>query len=72
MMNVPREFKWSVESYDELNRMTYEKKREWLKKNEINIRQSLGEAVPTIIFEQIGKKAGKLIDGLCTDGFAKY
>lgn len=72
MMNVPREFKWSGESYDELNKMTYEKKREWLKKNEINIRQSLGEAVPTIIFEQIGKKAGKLIDGLCTDGFAKY
>lgn len=72
MMNVPSEFKWSMESYDELNEMTNAKKREWLKKNEINIRQSLGEAVPTIIFEQIGKKAGKLIDGLYTNEFTRY
>ncbi|OFA12710.1 modification methylase HaeIII [Lentilactobacillus sunkii] len=71
MMNVPSEFRWSKESYDELNGMTHEKKRIWLKKNEINIRQSLGEAVPTIIFEQVGKKAGKLIDGLYTNEFIR-
>lgn len=64
MMNVPKEFKWSDESYDFLNNLTNAEKIAWLKKNEINIRQSLGEAVPPIIFEQVGKKAGELIDRL--------
>jgi len=62
MMNVPKEFKWSDESYNKLNSMSNSEKKSWLKKHEINIRQSLGEAVPTIIFEKIGKKAGKIIN----------
>lgn len=53
MMTVPHDFKWVSTPFDELNAMTVEKKRTFLKKEEIKIRQSLGEAVPTIIFQQI-------------------
>jgi len=66
MMNIPSNYKWDIESYDTLNNLSFEEKKLWLKKNEINIRQSLGEAVPTIIFNKIGQKAGKLIDELST------
>lgn len=62
MMTVPKKFKWSDDSYGYLNSMTVEDKKKWLKINEINIRQSLGEAVPTAIFRQIGEKASDLID----------
>lgn len=53
MMTVPYDFKWSEFSMEELNNLTIAKKREYLKKEEIKIRQSLGEAVPTTIFNQI-------------------
>jgi len=36
--------------------MLYEDKRAYIRKEEIKIRQSIGEAVPTIIFKQIAKK----------------
>lgn len=54
LMNVPKSFKWDNISYYELNHLTEEQKHVWLKKNAIIIRQSLGEAVPTIIFKEIG------------------
>ncbi len=53
MMTVPFEFKWSTYSINELNKLSNIQKVEYLKKEEIKIRQSLGEAVPTIIFNQI-------------------
>lgn len=53
MMSVPKEFKWSRLSLDELNNLPIQEKETFLKKEEINIRQSLGEAVPTEIFRQI-------------------
>lgn len=59
MMNVPSRFKWSEESYEDLNKMSINDKKIWLKNNEITIRQSLGEAVPPIIFRQIGIKVMK-------------
>ena len=34
----------------------FQQKRAFLKKEEIKIRQSLGEAVPTVIFQSIAKK----------------
>lgn len=52
-MTIPREFKWSEYSVDDLNQMSDLEKRTYLKKEEIKIRQSIGEAVPTIIFKQI-------------------
>lgn len=56
MMTVPDSFRWVAKSYDELNRMTLVEKQKFLKKEEIKIRQSLGEAVPTTIFQQIANK----------------
>lgn len=55
MMNIPTSFKWSDIPENELNRMTMEEKKKFLKKNEINIRQSIGEAVPTVIMYKIAK-----------------
>lgn len=59
LMTIPESFKWSEKSIDELNLLTNEEKRAYLKKEEIKIRQSIGEAVPTKIFEQIAKKIKK-------------
>lgn len=56
LMTIPEKFKWSKYELDELNKMSYEEKKIYLKKEEIKIRQSIGEAVPTAIFYQIAKK----------------
>ena len=53
MMTVPESFKWSEESIEYLNALPIEQKKAYLKREEIKIRQSLGEAVPTIIFQEI-------------------
>ena len=53
MMTIPDEFEWSETPYSELNASTLEKKRKFLKKEETNIRQCIGEAVPTAIFKSI-------------------
>lgn len=56
MMTVPEDFKWSDFSLEDLNALSLEEKRKYLKKEDIKIRQSLGEAVPTAIFNAIAKK----------------
>lgn len=61
MMTVPRSFKWVDASLEELNQLSAAKKRAFLKKEEIKIRQSLGEAVPTAIFQAIAKKIGEVL-----------
>lgn len=53
LMSVPNDFKWSSVEIEKIQKMTLKEKQEYLKKHEINIRQSLGEAVPTEIFRQI-------------------
>lgn len=55
MMNIPDNFKWVEESEEELNQLSLEEKQEFLKKNEINIRQCIGEAVPTVIMQKIAR-----------------
>jgi DNA (cytosine-5)-methyltransferase 1 len=55
IMSVPEAFNWVVMPLNELNNLPEEEKRKILKKEEINIRQSLGEAVPTVIFNSIAK-----------------
>ena len=62
MMTVPSSFKWVTEDECELNKLSDEQKRVFLKKHEINIRQSLGEAVPTAIFNAIAKKIKTVTD----------
>lgn len=56
LMSIPDSFRWSSIPEYELNRLSLEEKRKFLKKEEMNIRQSIGEAVPTIIFQQIAKQ----------------
>ena len=53
MMTIPKSFKWVETTEKELNNLSEDQKRKFLKKEEINIRQSIGEAVPTEIFRQI-------------------
>ena len=53
IMTIPKSFKWVQIDEKELNKLSVDDKRKFLKKEEINIRQSIGEAVPTEIFHQI-------------------
>ena len=53
MMTVPREFKWMALELKDLNALTDNEKRRVYKAHETNIRQCLGEAVPTEIVRQI-------------------
>ncbi|MCG4437323.1 DNA (cytosine-5-)-methyltransferase, partial [Erysipelothrix rhusiopathiae] len=60
LMNIPKSFKWSHESEKELNSFSEAEKRAYLTKHEINIRQSIGEAVPTIIMRKIARNIKKV------------
>lgn len=53
MMTIPDSFCWSKTPYEELNQLSIKEKKAFLKKEEANIRQCIGEAVPTVIFEQV-------------------
>lgn len=55
MMTIPDTFRWTNTDLNTLNGRTEEEKRAFLKKEETNIRQCIGEAVPTRIFEKIAK-----------------
>ena len=61
MMTIPDDFAWTDTPYSELNAMTLEEKRKFLKKEETNIRQCIGEAVPTEIFRRIAEKISSFI-----------
>ncbi len=61
MMTVPYSFKWVEADFEALNKLPVAKKRAFLKKEEIKIRQSLGEAVPTAIFQAIAKKIATVL-----------
>ena len=56
MMSVPDSFEWSATPYAQLNTLPLEEKQKYLKKEDVNIRQCLGEAVPTIILQQVAHK----------------
>ena len=56
LMTIPYEFKWIELSLENLNSLSDDEKYKVSKANEMNIRQSIGEAVPTNIFFQIAKK----------------
>lgn len=62
MMSVPKSFQWSENTLEELNSLPLREKEAFLKKEAINIRQNLGEAVPTIIFRQIAKKIKNVLE----------
>lgn len=52
-MTIPFSFKWTDKTLEELNALTKVDKEKFIKQNDINIRQSIGEAVPTAIFQQV-------------------
>jgi len=56
LMSIRDEFNWSDISFGELNKMSLDKKTEFLKKEELNIRRCIGESVPPVIFDSIAKK----------------
>lgn len=53
MMTIPFDFRWVDMSLEKLNALSDEEKRIIYKNNEMNIRQCIGEAVPTEIMRQI-------------------
>ena len=62
MLSIPESFEWSHIKTDKLNEVTELEKKSFLKKEELNIRHCLGEAVPTGVFKNIAsniKKANK-------------
>lgn len=62
MMTVPEEFRWSAHTLDFLNNLSELDKVSYLKQEEIKIRQSLGEAVPTVIFYEIAQKIKEVLN----------
>jgi DNA (cytosine-5)-methyltransferase 1 len=55
MLSIPEHFEWSNIKPQELNKYSDLEKKTFLKKEELNIRHCLGEAVPTGVFNNIAK-----------------
>lgn len=55
LMSIPQSFKW-VHGEENLNTATLLEKKEFIKKNDIMVRQSIWEAVPTLVFQSIANK----------------
>lgn len=53
MMTIPNDFRWVDMSLEELNALSDKEKQEVYKNHEMNIRQCLGEAVPTEVMRQL-------------------
>lgn len=62
IMTIPDDFRWIEKSLEELNALSDKSKKALLKKEEIKIRQSIGEAVPTEIFYQIALNIRDFMD----------
>lgn len=58
MMTVPQEFRWTDIPVETLNAYSPKQKQAFMKREELKIRQSIGEAVPTAIFGGIAQKIG--------------
>lgn len=59
VMSIPDDFKWSDEN---INNLSDVDRKKYLKKYELKIRRSIGEAVPTKIMYQIAKKSKQMLD----------
>jgi Site-specific DNA methylase len=62
MMSIPPTFNWLPCSLEELNSLPLDQKQKLYSKNESNIRQCLGEAVPTEIMRQIASSIKKVLN----------
>jgi DNA (cytosine-5)-methyltransferase 1 len=61
MMSVPKNFEWLNIKTKELNNYSVLMQKAFLKKEELNIRHCLGEAVPTGVFESIASNIKKVL-----------
>ncbi|MFP3832492.1 DNA cytosine methyltransferase [Chryseobacterium sp. SIMBA_028] len=61
MMSIPENFAWTNVSEETLNELDTEEQKKFLKKEELNIRHCIGEAVPTGVFANIGKRIKEVI-----------
>jgi DNA (cytosine-5)-methyltransferase 1 len=61
LMTIPDQFKWVDIPLKTLNNLSLAEKQKLSKKIEMNIRQSIGEAVPTAIFKTIAEKIKQVI-----------
>ena len=62
MMSIPASFQWTYQSTDKLNKMSLLEKKAFLKKEELNIRHCIGEAVPTGVFGNIAKRIKEVLN----------
>lgn len=62
MMSIPNNFQWTNESVEKLNELSIAEKKAFLKKEELNIRHCIGEAVPTGVFENIAKRIKNVLN----------
>lgn len=62
IMTIPETFKWVDLTLEELNSLPAKEKTRLLKKEEIKIRQSIGEAVPTNVFFQIASRISEFME----------
>ncbi|OQA46517.1 MAG: Modification methylase HaeIII [Bacteroidetes bacterium ADurb.Bin302] len=62
MMSIPDSFQWTNLSLDELNNLSESEKKSFFKKNEMNIRRCLGEAVPTAIMNDVASKIKRFME----------
>lgn len=61
MMSIPESFQWTHMSIDKLNKLSLPAKKSFLKKEELNIRHCIGEAVPTGVFANIAKRIKSIL-----------
>lgn len=62
LMSIPDSFKWTEHDEKYLNSLSLENKKNYLKKNETNIRQCLGEAVPTEVIRSVAQKMSSFLE----------
>lgn len=60
MMSIPKNFKWDIINYENLS---LPEKKEWIKKNQSNIRKCIGEAVPTAVFKSMAVNIREKLEG---------
>lgn len=58
MMTIPSDFKWIRDSEAPYDKPSFER---FHKLHDVNIRQCIGEAVPTVVFSQIGNKVKRYL-----------
>ena len=61
MMSIPENFQWTKTSSEKLNKLSFLEKKVFLKKEELNIRHCIGEAVPTGVFANIAKRINDVL-----------